>query len=62
MPGLEAVLHTSQIKYSNTNEGEERIFLIYIWFGSCEVQRLNLALEVFKIGQRWARQNNTGVE
>ena len=29
---------------SNANEGEQRIFLICIRFGSCEVRRLNLAL------------------
>ena len=31
---------------SNANEVEQRIFLICIWFGSCEVRRLNLALLV----------------
>ena len=29
---------------SNANEGEQRIFLICIRFGSCEVRRLNLTL------------------
>ena len=32
---------------SNANEGEQRIFLICIRFGSCEVRRLNLALDIF---------------
>ena len=32
---------------SNANEGEQRIFLICIRFGSCEVRRLNLALVTF---------------
>ena len=30
---------------SNANEEEQRIFLICIRFGSCEVRRLNLALK-----------------
>ena len=29
---------------SNASEGEQRIFLICIRFGSCEVRRLNFAL------------------
>ena len=33
---------------SNANEGEQRIFLICIRFGSCEVRRLNLALDTKK--------------
>ena len=31
---------------SNANEGEQRIFIICIRFGSCKVRRLNLALAV----------------
>ena len=37
-PSSDAVLHMSRM-------GEQRIFLICIRFGSCEVRRLNLALE-----------------
>ena len=40
-PGSDAALHMSRIE---CNEGEQRIFLICIRFGSCEVRRLNLAL------------------
>ena len=34
---------------SNANEGEQRIFLICIRFGSCEVRHLNRALQTVKI-------------
>ena len=34
--------HVSVMAYAN--EGEQRIFIICIWFGSRKVQRLNLAL------------------
>ena len=34
---------------SNVNEGEQRVFLICIPFGLCEVQRLTSALVTFSL-------------
>ena len=40
--------HTSHVRAESTaNEGEQRILLICIRFCSCEVRRLNLALQTF---------------
>ena len=35
----------------HANEGEQRILLICIRFGSCEVRRLNLALPLLNVGK-----------
>ena len=41
---------------SNANEGEQRILLICIRFGSCEVRRMNLALLCGFEGELWGKQ------
>ena len=46
---------------SNSNEGEQRIFLICIGFGSCEVRRLNFPwMTEGQIQRKWLRVRNNG--